>query len=188
MRIGSLVVFISVLGFSFAAAAAGPTKAASKPGIRPVAHEAPVEAEVSGAVPIRQERPVTLSLSGIGRTPFFGALVEVNLLPYVALGTGYGFFSVDTVSGSFIPVYLQAYALKSNFSPYLAAGLDFVTVTFQSANSLLNSTFRGTQFILGAGLEYRFDFGLNLRADAVRFVNARIWSPGLAIGYSVVTF
>lgn len=156
----------------------------------PVKAKAPVRAQVAvkPSAPIREERPVTVSASAVGRTPFIGALIEMNLHPHVAIGAGYGYFSVESISGSFIPLYLQGYVLKGNFSPYLVAGVDFITVKFQSGNSLLNSTFRGTQLILGGGVEYRFDFGLNLRIDAVRFMNAAIWSPGLAIGYSMVVF
>ncbi|MBI3543426.1 MAG: hypothetical protein HY075_09165 [Deltaproteobacteria bacterium] len=129
-----------------------------------------------------------MSLSGVGKTPFVGAQVDMNLIPYVGLGVGYGYFSVDTVSGSFIPVFATVYPLTGSFSPFVEGGLDFLTVKFQSANSLLNSTFRGTQLIVGVGAEYRFDFGLLLRAELVRFINAQLWSPGAAAGYSIAVF
>lgn len=120
----------------------------------------------------------------MGKTPYGGIVGDINLHPYVGLGIGYGYFSNSSVSGNFIPLFIQGYILKSNFTPFVEAGADFVTVKFDSTNTLLNSTFHGTQWILGGGLEYRFDFGLMLRVDEVRFLDAAIWSPGVNIGYS----
>lgn len=134
---------------------------------------------------IRTTRPFSVTLSGIGKTPFVGALFDMNLHPYFGIGAGFGYFTAGSVKGEFIPVFAQFYPLKTNFSPFVEGGVDFISVKFQSSNSLLNSTFKGTQFILGAGAEYRFDFGLLLRAEFVRFMNASVWSPGIQIGYSV---
>lgn len=135
--------------------------------------------------PVRSVRPITLSVSGLAKTPFAGFLVDANFLPYAGVGVGFGYFSVNSVSGNFIPVFAHLYPLRTNLSPYVAVGANFVTVKFQSSNSLLNSTFKGTQFIVGPGLEYRFDFGLVLRAEGIRFLNAKIWSPGASVGYSI---
>jgi hypothetical protein len=137
---------------------------------------------------VRDMRPATLSASVVGMTPTVGALLDMNLIPYVALGVGYGYYSSGSIAASFIPLYAHGYVFTSNFSPYVTAGADFVTLTFDSTSSLLNSTFKGTQFVLGGGLEYRFNFGLCARIEGVRYLNAGIWVPGLAIGYSLVVF
>jgi hypothetical protein len=144
----------------------------------------PTYEAIEPAAPIRKLRPIAISVSGVGKTPFAGILLDANLHPYLSLGVGYGYFSVGSASGSFIPVYLQGYFLKSNFSPFIEAGADFVTVKFDSTSVLLDSTFHGTQVIVGGGFEYRFDFGLVLRLDAVRYINAAIWSPGASVGYA----
>lgn len=144
--------------------------------------------EASADRSIRDLRPVTFTMSGLGKTPFAGGQVDVNLIPYVGFGLGYGVFSTESVSGSFIPLFLNFYVLNSNFTPFLELGADFVTVKFESSNSLLSSEFKGTQLIAGGGFEYRFDFGLVARVDAVHFINAKLWVPGLAIGYSLLIF
>ena len=134
--------------------------------------------------PVRSQRPITLSGGFLGKTPLLGATLDFDLFPHVGLGVGYGFFSLGGIAASFIPLYIQVYPLKSNFSPFLEGGADFITLKFDSTNVLLSSTFSGMQWIMGAGLEYRFDFGLMLRTDVIRYINAAIWAPGLNIGYS----
>lgn len=133
---------------------------------------------------VRESRPFAVSASGVGRTPFFGVMADINLFPALAVGAGFGAFSSGSVSGSFIPLYAQAYLMTDEFTPYAFAGASFLTVKFDSPNRLLRSSFEGTQAIAGAGVEYRFSSGLNLRIDLTRFINAKIWAPGVAVGYA----
>lgn len=139
---------------------------------------------LSAAADVREARPLAVAASALGKTPMGGAVVEMNLHPHVALGIGAGYFRSGSVSGSFIPLYVQGYALRDNLSPYVFAGADFLTVNFDSANSLLSSTFRGTQWIVGLGGEWRFDAGWLVRLEVARFLDAAIWIPGLTFGYS----
>lgn len=146
------------------------------------------EIEITEEKPVRVSRPASLALGVGSKTPVLGAILEMNPIPYAALGIGYGYLPVGIINASFIPLYAAVYPLKSNFSPFIHAGLDFVTLKITSGNSWLNSTFQGTQFIYGAGLEYRFNFGLLARLEITRFSQAKIWIPGLSIGYSVKVF
>jgi hypothetical protein len=181
---------LSLCSTSFAA-----TKAVTKSPPAPTKTPAPspkptvVEAkEKEEEVLVRAKRPFSVSASFLGPTPLFGAMIDMNLHPRIGIGTGLGMFTLGVVTASFIPVVAHVYLLESNFTPYIFGGADFITVKFKSANVLLDSNFQGTQLIVGAGLEYRFDFGLLLRVNATRYFGAHITAPGLAIGYSVVVF
>jgi hypothetical protein len=161
---------IAPLLLLFSAAAAEPPKA--RPTLAPASTD------------VREARPLAVAASALGKTPFGGAIVEVNMHPHVALGLGFGYFSAGSVSGNFIPLYLQGYALRGNLSPYVFAGADFLTVKFESSNTLFSSTFRGTQWLVGAGGEWRLDSGWLARVEVARFLDAAIWIPGLTFGYS----
>ena len=133
---------------------------------------------------IRDNRPIALSASILGKTPIAGGLVEINLWPYTAIGTGLGYFQIQKVSGTILPVYVRAYALPWNISPYIDLGLGFLSVTFSTDNSLLNSNFTGIQTLMAVGGEWRDDSGFLARLEMVRYFNAKVWIPGASIGFA----
>ncbi|MEW6055848.1 MAG: hypothetical protein AB1540_04465 [Bdellovibrionota bacterium] len=137
---------------------------------------------------VREQRPLSLAASALGKTPMAGASLDINPHPNFALGVGYGVFKLSGVSGSLIPAFLHVLLLRNNFTPYFIASLNFVTLQFEAKGSLLASKFRGTQGLLGAGFEHRFDFGPLIRTELVRYMNAELWAPGLALGYSFKLF
>ena len=123
-----------------------------------------------------------------GRSILYTFTYQRQVNPYLGLEAGISAFggggNDDSTLILFFPLGGRFYFVNKDGSPFLSAGINIVSASFDSGP--FDETESTTFGYLGLGFEYRADMGLLFRGSAYGLVadgDFFIW-PGLYIGYA----